>query len=515
MLVPNIYAQQNIDYLLSELNKELNDPNNPDSVKYDFRVLSESDAAFVGIKKTSTAGKHGSVLGQIVNGETDPKQKDMFLIIDAGKGTTDYSIIYHDTSNEANNSMSSIKRGGIVGAGGAIDYVFARIFARQVYNNIGKIGFSNTDVKVDENQFVNHFMTLIQMLPPVDQDRIMLVVEMMKKNYKKGQTVKAFSCFDTEEAKTIISNLIKGNADYTTAIGQTDGWNDVSKWKWDGIAFEKTNDNDEKEIDWVCKAIASAVAYDVFEDTEETVTKKIDYIIFTGRSFHFEPLRKAFEEKVRPYRNVFSDNFENPLFVVKLMNRFAKQKKDLMNLKVADLKGVDMKAISVRFDKHDLGVNCNSDLCCVSLLNVVGDDGLSTVEKNCFWEGFDCTIDDKKRYYIGHPKRAFAPPLPQQERLERTPIEKTYDLVMMTMFPVRYVRVQFYGMDLDGVGRQGNVGNTGAASQNSQNRPANPEEQTSQVNIPAPGSNSISTDSAIPNQTIVIDNNDRLDSNDL
>ena len=442
LLVPNIYVQINIDQLLSQLNEKFNDLTKDDAVRYDFRVISESDAAFAGIKHANTKG--GSVLERIVRGETDSKQKDMFLIIDSGKGTTDYSIVRYDKTSTVNNSMSSIARDGIVGAGGAIDYVFARVLARQIYVNMVK----SMSATIAEEAFVGRFMTMINMLDPVYQDTMMLMVELLKKEYKcnkktkKCETAKVHPCFGQNESKIIINNLIADTVNYNNINGQIEAWKEIAQWEWDK-SFINTDEKDNAEVKWVCNAIADAIITRVFEDNPKKLTNQIDYVIFTGRSFLFEPLKKAFVERIQPHRGVFPVNYEYPLFFVKLISKFSRKKKELENLKVAPMQDFDMKAISVDFAEHDLGMNCNSDLCCMDLLTVCGEDGQPTFKQDLFWKGFT-TNAGQKCYYIGHHSKSFAPALLQDTTIRRNPQGAELSLVNMTLFPVYYVN-----LDLD------------------------------------------------------------------
>ena len=191
LLVPNIYNQSSIDDLLYYLNDLMNEDydNGADqdgekkpkenTKLYDFRVISESDSAFIGLNEVGDM-EH-SLLEEFLTCKekiTEKKKKDRFLIIDSGKGTTDYSIInYGGAGNDsANNSISSVKRGGIVGAGGAIDYVIARVFARQIFRHKEEIVSTDSEKWIEnESVFTERFMNLISSLAPRDQDRFMLL----------------------------------------------------------------------------------------------------------------------------------------------------------------------------------------------------------------------------------------------------------------------------------------------------------------------------------------------------
>ena len=453
LLVPNIYNQQNIDGLLYELNKM----NKHSRIKYDFRVISESDSAFVGIKEIRSNGAQKTILNTVLQDIKKPKLKDMFLIIDAGKGTTDYSIIRYLTGEkrQANNEMVSVERGGIVGAGGAIDYVFTRVFARQIYNHINEINATirknnvlsgnlegNIEIRRkinDIDEFIDRFMIMIEKLSPLDQDRMMHLVEVLKKEYKakSGKTAQIYNCFASNEAKGIIDVLCDDNFDdnkYNGLIAQPDGWKAVSIWNWDTKSYVEVDEKDKEEISWVCDRIAEAIVDKmIFAPNKDVkITNQIDYVIFNGRSFMFEPLKDAFEHHIANHRGVW---YENHGFISFFLKNNDKNK----NLKVADLRGYNMKSVSVRFTDHDLGVNCNSNLCCVNGLDYIQN----TFNQQLLYDGFDEKVNDnaaQKHYYIGYiGEKSFAPKLTQIPG--ENPADN--DLISMTLFPVKYKPIDF------------------------------------------------------------------------
>lgn len=457
LLVPNIYTQGNIDNLLYEVNKMNGELRLPDDrpIAIDFRVISESDSAFVGIKAVKKEGAITTILQDFTSSVTDSRQKDVFLIIDSGKGTTDYSIIRYNINNsgDSNNSMLSVKRGGIVGAGGAIDYVFARIFARQVFRNF------STAISIEESLFVDRFMEMITLLNPVDQDVIMLIVETMKKSYSDENhnitIAKTFTCFQSDEAKKIINNLgSQETIEYGLITENVDGWNKVSEWHWDNQRIS-VDQKDIEEVEWVCDAIAETMDKIIFEPIEvQTLIKQIDYVIFNGRSFNFTPLKKAFLKYIEKRRGVYSVNMSRvkKLLYPTIYEKIGKKRQaegsakinwdDQKNLKEAILEGFDMKQISVHFVKHDLGVNCNSDLCNMIGLSTANDDAF---EKAQFWQGFtDVLHPNHKVFYIGygHGNLSFAPAINQ---LEGAPQMTTFraKLIDMTLFPVNYLPIDF------------------------------------------------------------------------
>ena len=300
ILVPNIYNQMAIDHLLYDLNK-LNKPKKGESkakLRFDFRVISESDAAFLGIRAIKE-DENSTILNQVTKDTKNEKQKDLFLVIDSGKGTTDFSIIHCNPGN-AVNPVFSVRRDGIAGAGGAIDYVFARIVARQLY------ALSNKTTKCSEETFVRRFMELFTKMTPDYQDKLMRVVELTKIQYDGHSIPNVNSCFPAD----VIETLLK-DEEPDDAIIENNTWKDIRNWKWNGHDRRNVEEKDAKEIDKVCHMIAETIIKKVFEK-DKRLARGIDFVIFTGRSFEFKPLRDAFEETLKGQRNFYEENMTIP-----------------------------------------------------------------------------------------------------------------------------------------------------------------------------------------------------------
>lgn len=439
ILVPNIYNQWAIDHLLHDLNK-LNKPKGGEAkakLRFDFRVISESDAAFLGIKDRN-------ILKTVTKGIKSEKKKDFYLVIDSGKGTTDFSIIHHNPGDTVN-PVYSVQRGGVAGAGGAIDYVFARIVARQLY------ALSTKQTKCSEETFVGRFMELFTKMSPDYQDKLMRVVELTKIQYDGHSIPNVKSCFPDD----VIDTLLK-EEEPNDAIKDEASWKNIRNWRWNGHERRDVEEKDVKEVDKVCHMIAETIIQKVFED-EESLTKRIDYVIFTGRSFKFKPLRDAFEKTLKGKRGFYEENMTLPLeagfymlcrwFNKTIIKKSSDPKAEKRaNLKVAPMEGYSMKEISVRFSDHNLGCNCNSDLCCISGLQIK-KDGEYRFGMKQFWEGFTDS-NNKKVYYLGYPSHSFSN--------KKTGIDNDADadadgidndaaanktqeaLIDMTLFPIQY-----------------------------------------------------------------------------
>lgn len=126
LLVPNVYLQDKVNKLVTGLYDDFNLlREKPSFSRYkgiEVSIVSESDASFFGVRARA--------------GKTDlPFIKDAnYLIIDAGKGTTDFSFISQRGQNLAN--YSSMYRSGIPASGHVLTYAFYDAL-RSYFHNIG------------------------------------------------------------------------------------------------------------------------------------------------------------------------------------------------------------------------------------------------------------------------------------------------------------------------------------------------------------------------------------------
>lgn len=120
LLVPNVYYQKKVSQLISGLYEDFyilrkNNPKRFDCYKgIEVKVVSESDASFFGMQQL--------LVNNVDSKYSLPDSENAhFLIIDAGKGTTDFSIL-KQTSNFSR--YESVYRYGIPASGHVLTYAF-------------------------------------------------------------------------------------------------------------------------------------------------------------------------------------------------------------------------------------------------------------------------------------------------------------------------------------------------------------------------------------------------------
>lgn len=151
LLVPNVYLQEKVNKLVAGLYDDFNLLREKDIFRgykgIEVRIVSESDASFFGVRART--------------GKTNlPFIKDAnYLIIDAGKGTTDFSFISQTGNNLAN--YSSMYRSGIPASGHVLTYAFYDAL-RSYFHNIGCGDFFDDMMRESDTDEILYFVSLLE-----------------------------------------------------------------------------------------------------------------------------------------------------------------------------------------------------------------------------------------------------------------------------------------------------------------------------------------------------------------
>lgn len=230
LLVPNVMGQEQLSDFIQAIRKYTDDqefrqllPESMKNVVFDIHSYSESDASFVSWFD-----------GRRV-------EKGNYLIIDVGKGTTDFSIIKVENGSNA----VSIYRSGFVGAGNALTYA---MFVNYVVSMWGLV----------------HAEDIIRKVLTEAKDSELYLLENTLENYKRkdnpviSSSDNEYSFSDKTEVKTIISNIMRrGDIGDDSHIIQSTIYRIIKK---------------------------------IVVNVKETRFKKV---ILSGRAFRYRPFREA------------------------------------------------------------------------------------------------------------------------------------------------------------------------------------------------------------------------------
>lgn len=270
LLVPNTYRQDEVTKVLTHLLGDIptlavgDDGAKITITGVEVSSISESDASFVGVKQCM------NINAPLRNAP------GRYLIMDAGKGTLDFSVIDDKPNNTNGYRYTSLFRSGIVGAGNAISYavllaLLDHIFAAEA---------DEAQRKAMITQFVNgHIIAPNADLAEVTS--LMKSVERYKRLYNDGKltntgvhnmpTMQVLAGLDI----TALNNLIHNMCEQNILVRDESAINDM--------------------IDNICYAVS-----DKLRDYYPTnVGYQVDHIIFAGRGFLMNKLRERMEQVLK------------------------------------------------------------------------------------------------------------------------------------------------------------------------------------------------------------------------
>lgn len=268
MLMPNVYPQNKVYRVVKGLYAGFNAMKNKYSCfkGVEIQVLSESDAAFLGVR---TVNEWGNQNQKIIN-----KENGYFLVIDAGKGTTDFSIL---RQQENCNVFDSVYRSGIPISGNYITYAFyeaVRDFCNQQ-------GITLNDKLSDALKGDR-----AKLLEFVDN------IEQLKRNYNPNctQTAAPLPNIQTKNDLASINSHLK------TIIKNNQKLPNIDTYVKNAV---------KKIVDWVTDELNLYC---------KNHSVQFVQVMFTGRGFLFPPLREAMETKLKEMKLMREGEKEKALF---------------------------------------------------------------------------------------------------------------------------------------------------------------------------------------------------------
>ena len=270
LLVPNTYRQDEVTKVLAHLLGDIptlavgDDGAKITITGVEVSSISESDASFVGVKQCM------NINAPLRNAP------GKYLIMDAGKGTLDFSVIEDKPNNLSGSRYTSLFRSGIVGAGNAISY--AVLLA--LLDDIFAAEADEAKRKAMITQFVNgHIIAPNADLAEVTS--LMKSVERYKRLYNDGKltntgvhntpTMQVLAGLDI----TALNNLIYNMCEQNILVRNESAINDM--------------------VDNICYAVS-----DKLRDYYPTnVGYQVDHIIFAGRGFLMNKLRVRMEQVLK------------------------------------------------------------------------------------------------------------------------------------------------------------------------------------------------------------------------
>jgi hypothetical protein len=266
LLVPNIYDTSDINYIQHQLNhifQNLCDGEYAGKIlAWEVLTISESDASFIGYLNK--------------NNITVEKDKD-YIIIDSGKGTTDFSIMR--TGKENIFDLKPIYRNGFSGAGNMVTYALFETVLHYIR--------ATASTQQSTTKFIKD--RIIKVLTSDDLERknnFYNELERLKFNYKGTNVIpQVRSNWDYAKSGDIgFKDLIEYGDGINTLIGLLNGIDNIADF------YGYVNET--------CEFIAGTTVRYLRLIKENKKDFDCAGVILTGRSFMFQSLVEKLQQKI-------------------------------------------------------------------------------------------------------------------------------------------------------------------------------------------------------------------------
>lgn len=273
VLMPNVYSsedvQKRVDHIIEDTQEMIANNEGFNSHIKGFSVVpvSESDASLIGVMATKT--------------DNNDKQ-GTYLILDAGKGTLDFSITEIDNNLKFNNLL----RNGIVGASAAISYGFLLDLMEEFFRE------KNIKMSTSREEFMRNFIfetVLGKTTKGVENEggdvyvlnKLMNAVDAYKIKYSSGRLV--------DYSETHTDDVILGEDKIKLST--------FSDWV-ENCNMKVPVNNVNAIIDAIVKEFVDKL--DISNRGVDNNYKYIpDYVVFSGRGFLFPDFKNRMLNKLR------------------------------------------------------------------------------------------------------------------------------------------------------------------------------------------------------------------------
>ncbi len=279
LLMPNIYDQDRVNTILRSLNETFNKEFMQHYFSGDVETatlqkpvvvetfaISESDAALIGYLSNNSLWIDNE---RVDMGTSDDER---FLIIDAGKGTIDYSILDYNGKGLYN----CVDRGGMAGAGQYLTNIFLKAVGSLFTEHYGN---------------PEKYCLFVQKVDMVQALVLEEFFERLKINYsiENARDIEAETFFQqflkhihNDDARAAI-RILQNSFDY---LDQKNAWNFTLK-RSSAFIEEKSN-----------HLVQTFISNLIIGNQTECITD-IKYVVLSGRAMNFDPFRKQLETALK------------------------------------------------------------------------------------------------------------------------------------------------------------------------------------------------------------------------
>lgn len=265
LLVPNIYDYADVRHTQQLLHKIFNDFAQHEYkgriLAWEILTISESDASFLGY----------------INKNDVRVQKDSdYIIVDAGKGTTDFSVIRTGKDNLFH--IKPIYRNGFAGAGNMITFAIFETVLHYIRANADNAALAFRFIK--DQVLRNLTDSNLEV-----KNRLYKELERLKYNYIENKGYALNQWVNARSGDFNFRNITEAGSDINTLIDLLSQIENIS----DFYGY----------VDETCKLIAQRVVSNLKMIKENKEDFNCGGVLLTGRGFLFKPLAEELRECLR------------------------------------------------------------------------------------------------------------------------------------------------------------------------------------------------------------------------
>lgn len=278
LLMPNVYTQvdisKNLSYAAADLMSMVKDNKELSSIKgVEVAAVSESDASFLGF------------ISALPPNEKLKFPAGKYLIMDAGKGTLDFSILKYDPMNQTR-TYESIFRSGIIGAGNAITYSVFLSVLKDIYRSHWTQVQNDTILQDISNFIINNVTN-----KDVDEAQLSTMVNLL------------------EQYKVLYNNGELIGKQFPANLGNLSSFSDFKLEALNNCLLQMIQTkyliNDDSYIvnmiDSLCHDAAVKISDSYSLNSNNIEDARIDYVIFAGRGFLMNRLREMMVKRLKQH----------------------------------------------------------------------------------------------------------------------------------------------------------------------------------------------------------------------
>lgn len=279
VLMPNVYDQQEIAQTLKLLQGDIQsalDSGNYSRIKgFELTAVSESDASLLGVF---------CLLDSMIR----RPNAGNYLILDAGKGTLDFSLLKIEDNNGIR-TYKNIWRSGIIGAGNSLTYGYLLAMLRQFLEET----CANLPANANTDQRMKEFLWRNILGCGKDDEQVT----------GAGDMANLANMMNSIEEYKKSKFSQKGNKNIQKATETADDWSRLqittfTKWIEKSIINKRPLAYYAEYVEAIMQSLTNEVLESI-QKMQKGHTNDIDFVVFAGRAFKMQAFKAMMKEKLK------------------------------------------------------------------------------------------------------------------------------------------------------------------------------------------------------------------------